>query len=389
MAEGSNSFGSLVVNAQVALDTVLREQIGFLPAVWLNAEASQAAKNQTINYPLVPDLTLESVDADCCDLPCPEQTDWASASMVINNDYAVRFCWTGEEDRSINNSWGRGGNGFRNMQIDEAIRLLINQVELSIASVAANALYSYAPVNGGILFNQQSDNIKDMTQIDKLMNRAAIPRNDRHLVMGYDASANLRNLYNITRANENGSDETLRSGRFLSMLGFDLHESFAADDLQGAGATGSGYLVNNASGYAAGDTAITVDTGSGTIPAGTRVSFAGNSDSYTVLSFAGNVITLNQGLTGAVADNAAVTVDADGYRPQLAFHRRAIVLAARTPALVGGGDRAQAREYIQDPVSGLTLMLSQYGGYRANVYELGLVWGVKMVKPEMAVLISG
>ncbi len=385
MAEGSNSFGSLVTAAQVNLDTVLREQIGFIPAVWINGEAAQAAKGQTINYPLVPDLTLESVDADCCDLPCPEQTDWASASMDINNDYAVRFCWTGEEDRSINNSWQQGGNGYRHMQVDEAIRILINQVESSIAGVAYNADYVYTPINGGLLFNQQSDNIKDLSNIRKIMNRAAIPDNDRHLVMGYDASANLINLYNLTRANENASDETLRRGRMLQMLNFDLHESFAADDDHTQG-TGSGYLVVGA--HTAGDDTIVVDTGTGTILAGDRVTFAGNSDIYTVASFAGGIITLNQPLSGDLADDAAVTLGA-AYGPQLAFHRRAIVLAARTPALVGGGDRAEQREYITDPVSGLTLMLSQYGGYRAKVYELALVWGVKMVRTDMAILIPG
>jgi hypothetical protein len=388
MADGSNSFGNLVIAAQVNLDTVLREQIGYIPAVWQNMEAAQAAVGQTIQYPLVPTLTLEDATANCCEVPCPELTTWSSSSMTLDYSKAVAFCWTGEEERAINNSQRSGANGFEGTQLNEAIRILINDVERTIAEQAPNAAYSYTPVNGGVLFNQQSDNLKDLTNLRKLLHRAKAPDNDRHLVMGYDAAANLGNVYNVTRANEQNSDETLRNGRFLRMFNFDMHESFMADDEIESGATGTGYLVNNASGYAAGDDAIVVDTGSGTIPAGTKVSFAGNSDIYTVSSFASNTITLSQPLTGAIADNAAVTVDATGYKPQLAFHRRAIVLATRVPSIAGGRDLATNREYITDPVSGLTLMLSEYPGYRAMRYEVSLVWGVKMVKPELAVLIA-
>ncbi len=386
MADGSNSFGNLVIAAQVNLDTVLREQIGFIPAVWKNLEASQAAIGQQIQYPLVPDLVLEDATANCCDVPCPELTTWESATMTIDYNKSVSFCWTGEEELAINNAQRTGANGFQGTQMDEAMRLIVNAVEQSIADQAPNALHSYTPINGGILFNQQSDNIKDLANIRKILHRAKAPDTDRHLVMGFDASANLVNTYNLTRANENASDATLRRGEMLNMLNFGLHESFAADAAIESGATGAGYLVNGA--RAAGVYTVTVDTGTGTIPAGTRVTFAGNADSYTVVSFAANVITLSQALTGAVADNAAVTVDADGYAPQLAFQRRAIVLATRVPAIAGGRDLATNRAYITDPVSGLTMMLSEYPGYRAMRYELSLVWGVKMVKPDLAVLIA-
>lgn len=381
----ANDFGTLVSRFPALLDTVLRKQIGFIPAVWINAEVAQAAKGQIIQYPLVPDMTIVDASSDCCDVPCAGDQDWEVGEMQITNDKAVRFCWNGEEDLSINNSYNQQGSQFRNMQADEAVNLLVNAVEASIAAVAQNAAYVYTPVNGGVLFNQQSDNIKDLANIRKIMHRAAVPDNDRHLVMGFDASANLVNTYNLTRANENASDATLRRGEMLNMLNFGLHESFAADDPSGAGATGTGYLVNGAA--AAGALTVTVDTGSGTIPAGTRVTFAGNADSYIVASFATNVITLRTPLSGAVADNAAVTIDANGYGAQLAFHRRAIVLAARTPRIIGGNDRARNRAYVTDPYSGLTFMLSEYDGYRATNYEIALVWGVKMVKPEMAVLI--
>ena len=386
MADINQQFGSLVMASQLNLDTVLREQIGFIPAVWQNNTAAQAAIGQTIQYPLVPELELIDVAADCCDLPCPDPVDWQTASMVINYNKAVQFCWTGEEEQLMNNSFNGGGaNALRGSQMDEAMRLIVNAVELSIADQAAFAGQIYNPVNGGVLFNQQSDNIKDLANIRKILHRTATPDNDRHLVMGFDASANLVNTYNLTRANENASDATLRRGEVLNMLNFGLHESAAADQADATRGTGTGYLANGA--VAVGAKTVTVDTGTGTILPGDKIHFAADTANvYTVVSYAANVITLAQPIKVAVADNAAVTIDA-AYGRQLAFHRRAIVLATRTPFLQGGGDRASNRAYITDPVSGLTMMLSQYGGYRANIYELALVWGVKMVKPEMAVLI--
>jgi len=73
--------------------------------------------------------------------------------------------------------------------------------------------------------------------------------------------------------------------------------------------TGSGYLVNNGAGCAAGDTVIALDTGTGSIVAGDTVTI--NGLKYTVnTAYNGTSITLASGLRGAVADNTPVYVDA-------------------------------------------------------------------------------
>lgn len=381
----ANNFGALVTSLQVNLDTVLREQIGFIPAVWMNANAAQAAVNQVIQYPIAPVMAAEDAVADCCDVPCADDQNWGVGNMVIDHNRRVMLCWTGEEDRAIANSYNQNGQSMRDQQVQQGIRTLVNEIEKSIALTAYNALQVYTPANGGQLFNQQSDNFADLTMLRKQLIDAATPDNDLHLVMNTMSGAKVRNLYNLTRANENASDTTLRRGNLLDVMGFGLHESFAAGQPNAVG-TGTGFLVNGAA--ALGAKTVTVDTGTGTILAGQRVSFAGNTNVYTVVSYVANVITLAQPLTGAVADNAAVTLGA-AYGPQLAFKREAIVLAVRAPLVQNGRDRATNRAYVTDPYSGITFMISEYPGYRANNYELSIVWGVKMVKPEMAVLIPG
>ena len=72
--------------------------------------------------------------------------------------------------------------------------------------------------------------------------------------------------------------------------------------------TASGYLVNGE--LAKGATSIVVDTGSGTIPAGSRVTFGTAITVYTVKTAINSdkTFTLTTGLAAAVADDAAVTV---------------------------------------------------------------------------------
>ena len=71
--------------------------------------------------------------------------------------------------------------------------------------------------------------------------------------------------------------------------------------------TASGYLVNGA--LAISDTTIAVDTGTGTIPAGAKVTFGSDTTVYVVATaLASGSFTLTEGLSAVVADDAAVTV---------------------------------------------------------------------------------
>ena len=75
-----------------------------------------------------------------------------------------------------------------------------------------------------------------------------------------------------------------------------------------AAPTASGYLVNGV--LAKGATTITVDGGTGTIPAGSRVRFGTATTVYTVKTAitSDKSFTLTAGLAAVVADDAAVTV---------------------------------------------------------------------------------
>jgi hypothetical protein len=88
------------------------------------------------------------------------------------------------------------------------------------------------------------------------------------------------------------------------------------------------------------------------------------------------------------AATKAITVVAASPR-SMAFHRGAIVLAQRLPALPDGGDVASDRTTVVDPRSGLSFEVAMYPQYRQMQYEVSCAWGVAMVKPEHACNLLG
>jgi hypothetical protein len=73
----------------------------------------------------------------------------------------------------------------------------------------------------------------------------------------------------------------------------------------------------------------------------------------------------------------------------MAFHRGAICLAQRLPALPQGGDLAVDREVVTDPRSGLSFEIAMYPQYRQMQWEVSAAWGVAMIKPDHCVALLG
>jgi len=380
MAE--NTITGLVPDIYEALDIVSRELTGMIPAVTMDASAETASLNQAVRVDIEPEAPAGVTITPAMTIPEPTDETSGYTDITISNSKAYEFGFIGEHQKGLNT--GPGYGNVRANKIAQRIRRLVNDVETDLAGlhIATSRAYGTA---GTTPFGTAGD-FSDSSNACKILKDNGAPQFDNQLVMNTTAGASF--LGKQARVDMSGTDSIQRQGVLLPLNGMDLRES--AQIATNTAGTGAGYLVNNVAGYAVGDTAITVDTGAGTILDGDIITFAGDTNKYVVATaLAANVVTIAApGLRVALANNTAITVVAAAAR-NMAFNRSAIVLAARAPARPEEGDQAADVMTVTDPRSGLTFEFAMYKGYRKVRYEVALAWGVKNIKPEHSALLLG
>lgn len=376
-----------------ALDTVSRELVGMIPAVARDSNAERAAKDQVVTYPIVPAITAEDVTPGDVPADSGDQTI-GSGTMTISKSRVAPIRWTGEEQRLLTTGDRAQGRNILRDQFAQAFRVLTNEVEADLCALYSAAARAYG-TSATTPFNTAND-MSDAAQTYAILNEKGAPLNDRHMVLGTVATGNLKAKQpGLFHVNEAGTSETLRNGSVGRLMGFDLHES-GQTKTHTAG-TGASATTDNA-GYAIGATTLTLaSAGTGTILAGDAVNFASENNGlkYVVgtgdadVSNGGTIALNGSGLKFAMsAATKAITVSAS-YVANLAFHRRAIQLVTRHPAMPDVGDDADDVTTVTDPVSGLSFQVAIYKQYRRIKYEIGLAWGVEMVKPDHVVVLLG
>lgn len=380
----SNTLTNLIPDAFAALDVVSRELVGFVPAVTRDPLTDRVALNQSVRVPVTPVNSAGGDITPAMSFPSAADQTIANVAVTITKSRFFPFSWSGEEAYSVDQ--GPGVLTLRQDQIAQAMRAAVNEMEADIATAIKNGASRAYGTAGTTPFGTAGD-MSDFSQIYKILDDNGAAKTDRRLVLGTTASANLRGKQSgLFKVNEAGTDTLLRQGLLGTVMGMGLGES--AQVSNATAGTGSGYLINNGAGYAVGDTALTVDTGSGTILAGDIITIG--SHKYVVATaLAANVVTIAApGLRATVADNATVTVNATSVR-NAAFARSSIVLATRLPMVPKEGDLAIDRQTITDPVSGISFEIAAYPGYRMIVYQILCAWGVKVIKPEHQAILLG
>jgi hypothetical protein len=376
----ANTLTGLIPTIYKGMDTVSRELVGFVPSVSRDTSESMASLNQVIRVPVA---TIGDI-GDVTPGPYAPDSDALTQDyidMAITKSKMVKIHWNGEEQLAVS------PNGTYNVlladQFTQAMRKLANAVEKDLADTYVSASRAYG--TGGV--TPFASTIADSAAMRKILADNGAPLSNLKMVVDTATGAKLRSLTNLSHANEAGTDATLRQGVLLDLNGFAIRES--AQVAQHTKGTGTGDTL--AGTPAIGSTVLTFSSfADGEYVAGDVISIADDPNKYVVTSVdaATDKVTIAEpGLKKTGVNGKAITVE--NYSANMAFDGNAIKLLCRAPAVPEGGDSADDRMVIVDPVSGLPFQISLYRQYRQVFFEVAIAWGVKMIKPEHCAILLG
>lgn len=386
----SNTLTNLIPDAYVALDVVSRELTGFIPSVTRDSTADRIATNQTVRSFVTPSNTAGGNVTPAMSLPSAADQTITNTAITLTKSRFMPFSWSGEEQYAMDQ--GPGYLNIRQDQIAQAIRALVNEIEVDLATAAYQGASRAISPNDTNAFKT---NLADSANIRKVLDDNGAPLSARSLIIDTTAAAALRTQTQLTKVNEAGSQMTLRDGELLNLHGFSVKESAqvqtpTAGSLSGA-STASGALT-------VGQTVLTLKTttGTGTVAAGDIITLANDTNKYVVVS---TTISTNPGTGDTITIAApgirkaqstgerAISVTASTAR-NIAMSQNAIVLATRLP-IATSGDIATMREVITDPRTGLSFEIVAWPGADMVTYHVRASWGVKVLKPEHLAVLLG
>jgi hypothetical protein len=385
-----NTLTNLIPTAYNALDVVSRELVGFIPAVTLDASYERAAVGQTVRSPVVPVQAATDITPAVTPPNDGDQTI-GSVAMTISKARRVPFRWNGEEKLGLDNN-GASYNVILANQFSQAMRTLVNEMELDLASLHLSA--SRATGTAGTAPFGTAGDLSDTAGALRILEENGAQGLDFQMVLGTAAMASLRGKQSgLFRVNEAGREDMLRNGITDRLQNFALRQS--AQTRRFTKGTGASATTNNA-GYAIGATVITLaSAGTGTILAGDALTFAGDANVYVVasgdadVSNGGTITLAAPGLLQAIPASATNITLVNTSNRNMFFARSAIALATRAPALPAQGDSAVDRLLVSDPLTGLTFEISTYLQYRQVQFEVAAAWGTAAVKTEHIGLLLG
>lgn len=358
----------------------LREQ-AIMPRL-VNGDYSREAaqKGDTIDVPIPSGLSVSDVTPSNTP-PAPADSAPSKVQIQLNNWKKVGFHLNDKDVLEVDRN-----EHFVPMQMSEAVRALANSINVSVQN-AYTGVYGFVGAAGTTPF---ATSVAGATDARKVLNKQLCPRENRRMVLDFDAEAAALALPDFQRVNEVGGTGPKIEGELGRKFGFDIYtdDAIATHTAGGAGTP----LIDGTP--AAGSTSVTVNGITGAFVEGDIFTIAGDSQTYavkaaTALAGTAQTLTIAPKLAKAAANDAALTVK-DDHKVNLAFHRDAFALAMRPLAGATASDGYGSQIVsMTDPVTGLSMRLEVSRQYKQVVYELDALWGVGLIRPELATRIAG
>ena len=376
---------SLIPTIYNAMDTISRERTGLIRAVGRDSGAERAAVGEVVMSPVVGAMAAENLTVGNVAADFPAQTI-NNVQMTISKARSVPFGITGEETLGLRNAGTY--DQINANRISQALRTLGNEIEADLAALHVNASRAYGTATGTPFGTVNV--LTDFAESMKILEENGAPASDIHMILGSTSVARIRGIQaNLFKVNEAGSDELLRTGNLGTVQDFQIGYSPA---VKTAVTVGTITATGDAAGYAIGDTEIELTAAAVALLAGDIITFAGDTNQYvvkTAVSGTGGTLVIQEpGLKVAQVGAKAVTIIAATTR-NMFFHRGALQLATRAPAMPDGGDNADDVMVVTDPVTGIAYEFCVYRQKRQVRWEVNLAWGVAAVQPRHLGLLIG
>lgn len=371
----SNIIPKIVARGLLAL----REQTVMPRLVNSDFTMEAAERGDTIDIPLPSDLTATDVTPSSTPLDAEDSAP-RKVSVNLDNWKKVSFHLSDKELLEID-----ANRSFVPMQLSEAVNALANEVNDSIHNLYTG-IYNFVGSDSADAFDTS---VTEATDARKILNKSGAPKSNRRVVLDFDTEARALALAPLADADKVGESGVKIEGEIGRKFGFDwfsdsgviTHTRGAAGitvEVKGAGQTGTTLI---ASGF-------TVKPSPGDV-----FTIEGVEGTFTVLAAtdlqsSDSTLTIAPALTVAPADNADLSFKGN-HVVNLAFHRDAFAFVSRplsdaTQNLAFGNEMMT----MQDPETGLIMRLEVSRQNKRTIWELDMLWGVALVRPEVAARIA-
>jgi hypothetical protein len=380
----ANAIENLTPQILANILSVLRETCVLPNLVNNNYSSDAAAQGSTIDINDLNDMTAFDVTPGAT--PASNIiSDVASTKkqLVLNKFQAATFVMTDKEIKEVQ-------EGTRPRAIEKAVKALANKINSEIFALYKE-VYNVVGTAG---VNPFGTSTLEAQQAARVLNSALAPMDERRMVLDPFGYANALGLSVLQKVNESGDSEALRDGTITRALGFDWYQDQQVPT-HTLGAPATAAIDANAT---AGAVSLVLDNASGadlaTLPVvGDVFTIAGNTQQYVVTSVTADAPTANETTVGIspalaanVTDGAVVTFVAS-HTTNLAFHREAFAFASRPMMdLETPGSLIQP---LVDDVSGLAMRFEIQREWKRTVFSIDCLYGVRAVRPQLAVRIAG
>lgn len=384
------TISALAENIFTARDQVARELVGFIPSVILNAGSERVSVNGTVTSFRTAQPTLGTTITPAMTMPDGDDQTIGADTMTIGQTAVIKIPITGNVFEQLANTVGYAA--AREALIAQGIRTMVNAIEAHVGLVAKNGSSRAWGTAGTAPFG--TPKLADAANMQKILDDNGCPIDGRSLIINSSAAVALATLTQLTNVSEAGTADLLRRGILGELFGFSLRKSAQVANHTKGTLAGSPTITN--ANFAVGATSLTLSAaGTGTIVSGDALSIANDTANVYIVntgdadvSGGGTVILNAPGLRQATgASTRALTVAAN-YAANMAFHRSAIELVVRPPAMPLEGD-AGDHMIIADDKSPLVFDAAIYPGYFMNVLHLSCHYQAKVWKPDYVATLLG